>query len=252
MSENRYRGESPGKKQARILFWSLVEDRLGKEAFRHGPYLVISSKEAGDVSTLISMGVDPPQIHAVDIDPHAIAAANKKFGGKGGAKFYVTDFAEANDFCGIRTFACAFIDMCAPIRRSHLHAIVSLGAKLKGYEFLLGREKDLVSKYIQSVTRSNQHTIEPRLQYLNSQGFETGTALYYSSGTETTIGMSMCVAVSSAIKPKGKTIEIIEVKFGYRELRRKIVRANGSQMPLLYNVPAGTAAAWRAWETRRK
>jgi hypothetical protein len=250
-SESNFRGDSPGKKQARVLFWDLVKDRLGPKDFVKGPYLVISGPQGGDISTLLAMGVEPSAIYAVDIAKHDLAAAKARFG-EAGVHFAQVEFKGAHRHFGIAQFACAFIDMCAPIRKEDLNALLELPARFRGYEFLLGREQGLVSTFIRSVTKPGQHITEPRLRYLGSHGFETNGCIYYSSGSESTIGMTMCVALCAKLLKRGaKEYDIIEVHFTQKDLRKALTKNRSKAAAGLYNMRPGTVAAWRAWESRK-
>ena len=76
-----YRGETPVKKVARLYFWNHVRTLVGPERFKAGPHVVLSGPDAGDVATLLGMGVKPNGIVAVDTDRHAVDAAYWKFPG---------------------------------------------------------------------------------------------------------------------------------------------------------------------------
>jgi len=251
--ESNYRGDSPSKKQTRVLYWSIIADILGPQLFKKGPYLVISGKEGGDVSTLLAMGVEPSAIHAVDVNKHDLAAAAARFKGSG-VQFKRAEFKDAHAIFGMREYACAFIDMCAPIRNDDLDAVIALPAKLKGYEFLLGREVGSVNKFIKSVTRVGQHVTEPRLRYLNHRGFESHACLYYASSTETTLGLTMCLALCAHIRPRtaGQEYAVEEVRLDEAGLRKMMLKDRSKKIVGLYNMPAASVAAIRAWETMRK
>jgi hypothetical protein len=74
----KYSGDTPAKKIARYAIWLRVKELLGPR-FQTGTHVVLLSSEAGDVSTLLGLGVHPHHIVGVDIDVHAIAASRHKF-----------------------------------------------------------------------------------------------------------------------------------------------------------------------------
>lgn len=248
--ESNYKGDTPSKKQARVLYWTIIRDRLGNAAFKKGPYLVIAGKEGGDVSTLLAMGVEPTAIHAVDVNRHDLAASAARFKGSG-VVFKVAEFKDAHVKFGMREYACAFIDMCAPIRNEDLDAVIDLPAKLKGYEFMLGRENGGVNAFIKSVTVAGQHVTEPRLRYLNHRGFETHACFYYASSLETTKGLTMCLALCANTRPRTKGSEYSweEIKLDAFQLRKMMIKDRSKKIVGLYNMHPGTVAAWRAHET---
>lgn len=70
-SSPSYRGDSPGKKLARVLFWFQALKVMGHSRLREGPHVVLSSRDTGDVATLLALGARPSSIIAVDKDPQA-------------------------------------------------------------------------------------------------------------------------------------------------------------------------------------
>lgn len=64
-----YRGETSGKNVARRFIWWAHELLLGAASFRRKtPHVFLASRIAGDVGTLLMMGVLPDHVWAVDID----------------------------------------------------------------------------------------------------------------------------------------------------------------------------------------
>lgn len=73
-----YKGESPGKKLARMQFWGSVALALGDRFYRK-KHLVLASQHGGDISVLVGLGVDPRNVIAVDLRPDAVAACKARW-----------------------------------------------------------------------------------------------------------------------------------------------------------------------------
>lgn len=69
----RYKGDTPRKKVARLFFWSQAINDLSDERVLKAKIMVVSGPTAGDVATLLGIGIPPENILAVDKDPEAIA-----------------------------------------------------------------------------------------------------------------------------------------------------------------------------------
>lgn len=245
--KNDYRRESPNKKKARLLELKVLEDVMGKEAFRAGPHLVIASKEAGDISAMLGMGVEPSAIHAVDIDRHALAAAKDRFG-SWGVKFRNIDFRDANDKFGVSNYASAIIDLCSPLLDDDIQAVIDFKAKYKVYGFQINREQGLANVFTQSIQDGGK-AIKGRLDYLAFRGFKTGLAIHYVSRTLTNKGTPMCLAFCKNVRKPSKNPEILSVTWGYADLDRQMM-STAENTWLLYNVPKMAPAAKKAWKTR--
>lgn len=76
-----YRGDSPGKKLSRALFWLQAVKVLGSSRMREGPHVVLSSRDTGDVAALLALGARPGSIVAVDKDPQACLDVLEQFPG---------------------------------------------------------------------------------------------------------------------------------------------------------------------------
>jgi hypothetical protein len=146
--KDTYKGESPAKKFMRLHYWIRVSDELGNDRFRSGRHLVLSSREVGDVSALIGLGVPPTNIVAIDCNEGAIRQARKKFPN---VRF---------SHCNVHKlpkklrgkFTSAYLDFCCPITRDLMREcakfaklFLSDGALL-GLTFLMGRERDKLFK----------------------------------------------------------------------------------------------------------
>lgn len=107
MTVDTYKGESPGKKLARIKFWDHVIEQL---AGRAGPIVVLASREMGDYSALAALGHGGRTI-AVDRCPSAVEQGRSKFPN---SDVRCGDVADIVRTIG-EPIACAFLDFCAPI-----------------------------------------------------------------------------------------------------------------------------------------
>jgi len=105
--EDTYKGESPSKKNARLLCWSSVV-RASAERFMTGKHLVLVSREAGDVATLLGLAVPPKQIIAVDHNPSAAYLAQQKYPQ---VRVVCRDVAKIARECK-RTLTSAYLDFC--------------------------------------------------------------------------------------------------------------------------------------------
>lgn len=69
-----YRGESIGKKFARLIYWRTVKTWFGVERFVSGKHLFLASREGGDAAALYAFGVPFENMIAVDREKEAIQA----------------------------------------------------------------------------------------------------------------------------------------------------------------------------------
>jgi hypothetical protein len=94
------------------MVWTRVKGLLGPRFFT-GTHVVLLSPWAGDVSTLLGMGVDLRKIVGVDIDRHAVAAARHKFPG---LRCLNEDIISALERLKKERVVSAFLDFCSPFR----------------------------------------------------------------------------------------------------------------------------------------
>lgn len=107
MSEDTYRGDSTAKKIARAMYWLRVHGHLG-DRFYSGGHLVLASRDGGDISVLLGMGVAPKNIIAVDRCEDAAQACRMAFPGINVIHGEAVDVARVMR----RTLSSAFIDYC--------------------------------------------------------------------------------------------------------------------------------------------
>lgn len=142
-NEDTYKGESPSKKVARLVYWDQLVDELG-DTFFETTHVVLASREGGDISVLLGLGVDPERIVAVDRVASAIEKCATRFRSYP-VRFRVGDVADV-----ARTEADVghvFLDLCSPISRESVRTITSVAAALRvgsvvGVGILRGREHD--------------------------------------------------------------------------------------------------------------
>lgn len=250
-----YSGDSPPKKIARLRFWEAVEDILGAKSFSRGPHLVISSKEGGDISVLLGMGVRADHIIAVDTDPHAVAAARVKFEGVRIERCDFAQMAKENT-----PLACMFVDLCSPIRSGSLEKIMRASSHclLFGYEFLCGREKVDVYRKIEKFQGTSQ---EQRIRYLADSPvkgvhYKPARNWHYLSSTESHIGKPMCITLGSSVQAVRKgpaavmTSKPVEATWDTIREEALDLEAKGLRADLLLNIKRTTLAAYKAHLTR--
>ena len=142
MIDDTYKGESPAKKLARAAFWDKAMMNIHRHNVRGG-ILVLASREGGDISTLLGMGVPPGAIIGVDRCPDAAKECQDKF-----PEVRVI----CDDVCNVADYArgevaALFLDFCGPIS-PNLTKIVWRCAQracvpnaIVGVGFLRGRER---------------------------------------------------------------------------------------------------------------
>jgi hypothetical protein len=149
----KYRGESATKKIQRLVFWNAVKREVGSRKFNRGPHLVLSSSEAGDVSTLLGMGVQPDGIVAVDIDRHAVAAAQWKFPGLDIRHENVVDAVQG------RRWKSVYLDFCSPLSGKSMSVVAKcmphLGGSVLGVAMLACREQSIYRDGVAELKAAN-------------------------------------------------------------------------------------------------
>lgn len=202
----KYRGESATKKVQRIVFWNAVKKQVGPRKFHRGPHLVLSSSEAGDVSTLLGMGVQPDGIVAVDIDRHAVAAAQWKFPG--------LDIRHENVVQAVkcRKWTSVYLDFCSPLSGKSLNVIAQcmpeLSGSVLGVAMLACREQ---TKYRDEVAKLKGANTTPEkrrpvvLQQMLPQMVQTHRFYplnwwYYLSHDDIRFGKPMFVGLGKVVK----------------------------------------------------
>lgn len=142
-----YKGETVGKALARCEYWLKVEG-LNPQRFPHCRFLVLCSRECGDVSALVAMGVPQKNITAVDIDAMAIEACRARFP-------EVDAFHGAlNDLPVSKKFEHIFLDTCSNVGKplaAQVARTTRRHARLPGtfgVGYMRGRERRTVTDLI--------------------------------------------------------------------------------------------------------
>lgn len=250
--DSYYRGESPPKKMARILFWRAVKKLLGKK-FTTSNYLVIPSQYAGDLSTLTALGVCEHQIYCVDIDKHAIAAARFKYPN---AHYACCSFGEAfEQFPELKhNLGCAFIDLCCPLRAEVISQVLAIGkySKLLGFEFKYGRETGSLLRAL-DLKKNEEASVLPRLKFVQrvkegGRHFIAKESWAYCSHSDSHNGspMFICLGFSGFVQSHLHTFT--QIKCTEKDVRATCI--NQPENWRLWNVAESTTIAWRAHESR--
>lgn len=144
--EDKYKGESPSKKQARFLYWVEVMKRSrvsGHDRFFEGHHMILASREGGDISTLYGLGVEPKYIVAVERNPSAAFAVQEKYPD---VRVVCSDAVRiAKEYR--RKLASAYLDFCGSLTDKlidDIFQVVQHGLKdeaMLGVTVLSGREK---------------------------------------------------------------------------------------------------------------
>lgn len=263
----KYRGESATKKIQRIVFWSAVRQEVGSRKFNRGPHLVLSSSEAGDVSTLLGMGVNPNGIVAVDIDRHAVAAAQWKFPG--------LDIRHENVVKTVKQqkWTSVYLDFCSPLSGKSLSVIAQcmpeLGGSVLGVAMLACREQN---RYRQGVAELKAANITPEKQrpvlfqkllpeVVQTHGFYPLNWWYYLSHDDLRFGKPMFVGMGTVVskpthsssKRLARLTKVQRVDYKPSSFAIAVTaayRKDEWQALRLYNMRRQTVAALQAHVTR--
>lgn len=120
----KYTGDTPSKKIARLVIWKRVKELLGPRFFT-GTHVVLLSSKAGDVSTLLGLGVVPQHIVGADIDPHAVSASRSKYPDIRCLNQDVATVMQKLKIEG-KEVVSVFLDFCAPLRDSTVDKAVEV------------------------------------------------------------------------------------------------------------------------------
>jgi hypothetical protein len=110
--QDTYKGESPTKKLARVFIWEMIGRYHPRSLNEAGNFLVLGSREGGDVAFLIGTGCDPKRIFAADTDADACAILRARFPG---VNVLHGDIAEICKDNRLPKFDVIFLDFCGPV-----------------------------------------------------------------------------------------------------------------------------------------
>jgi len=281
VTSDTYKGESPGKKLARLTFWWCCHTYLGDE-FSRGRFLVLASREGGDVAVLRGMGVGDDQIVAVDRSESALAAFRQKFPS---VQAFHGDVAEAAAQHRRVTVAC--LDFCGEISNAALALSMRVKRRCRpailGLCFQRGRESPRdetrrralqMSRDYRAMRKSDPESAGPSdlsrmvsaLAYLVAQS--SGEAplvplvINYHSRTRDGAGVPMTMFpvqwapwdVAEQMVARGWPHVAEFTYLSEFDLRRRAVdlaiRVNAARAHELLNVSRETFVAWKAHATR--
>lgn len=136
----KYKGDTPSKKVARLVIWKRIKELLGSR-FLTGYHIVLLSAEAGDVPTLLGLGVDPKKIIGVDHDVHATSLAHARIPQITIERGDVADVAKELSEGGFDIVS-AYLDFCGSLsddtvgtaakvaKYLHPHGVIAIGLKM--------------------------------------------------------------------------------------------------------------------------
>ena len=314
-----YKGESPSKKVARYSHWRDVRRWMGADAFVHGHFLFLASREGGDASVLRAMGVPDSRMVAVERDVSAAQIFSARFPG---ITLCVGDVADVAESKTMRDWgiSAAFLDFCAPLNRETFETVRRVCNTLQlnttlSVGLLRGRESDSAAiqplsgmsrqsrRLWQSMQRANMkryaRTHGTELRDVTNGKSTSGRRLVGAAPRTGAIDESRSSAIHQAliVNPENRLVELARVinyqsvtdgsrgvpmsismflrRRGFDEfadgfdaikipvfdddsMRKMVIEGriflsdewDASLIPALLNIPAGTAAAWRAHSTR--
>lgn len=326
MNADTYKGESLGKKWARLTHWSMLRDDYARTGAldmwsgRDVRHLFLCSREGGDVGVLAHLGMDGRSMVGVDVVQEAAEACRRKWGDTPNARDALIVCGDASAVAGevasAHLLASCFLDFCGPIGRDtmrtscEVYRALPIGGTLS-CAFLKGRERrqkpspmakfrsrqerrkiereiesapngvlDMLSgrgdwdasAWIRTFQRRHQSSdaAGPRMSMvqqvlaLADRDFPplVGRCIEYHSRTDDGAGVPMLIMTFVKVPIDvwhitnhgiASTCRIITAPKGdaLRSWRLKFVRDHDvPSISMALNVPARTAAAWKAHATR--
>jgi len=265
----KYRGESCTKKVQRLVFWNAVKQEVGPRKFNRGPHLVLSSAEAGDVATLLGMGVNADEIVAVDIDKHAVAAAQWKFPGINIRQARVEDEVKT------RKWVSVYLDFCSPLSNKSLGIVAKcmphMTGSVLGVAMLAAREQNQYLKGVEGLksrTSKQKEKLRPILlqemlpEVVQTHRFHPLNWWYYVSHDDVRFGKPMFVGMGGISVTPTRTAnrkdlvrmtKVRRVDYDPSSFAIAVTRAyrkHEEQALLLYNMRRQTVAALQAHVSR--
>lgn len=272
----KYTGDTPAKKVARLVVWKRIKELLGARFFTEH-HLVLLSSEAGDVSTLLGLGVHPSHIIGVDKDKHAVAASKHKHRWVNVHYEHSDVIAAAKKYHkdGYRIVSC-YLDFCGPMH----DATVGKAAEITQYmdrkaalaiAVKMGRERGRWAEIVNKAQESNgtgNATFYLRVDILTQELLKQGKKLrrsvvptdFYrcSSGRATGEMSEMLIAVGK-LSDRPPTAKSICNKAHYASINAterdigpiaSLLAEQGEDAHMLLNIKEESIPPYKAHRTR--
>lgn len=270
-----YPGDSAAKKISRLAFWLKVRELLGVARFKRGKYLVLASREAGDVSVLLGLGIPIESITAI---PKEAALARLKFDG--------LCVVEEDILMYVRMcrpeYDCICLDFCTWTTPAAVQRVVAAAAALcrgglLGCNFLVGREmmqvrkkmraiRRVVDAHVASMPSIDQKETAELASYFSRAGFiQQELAKHLSARPVATFfyrarrvrrgeqGHPWCTQLLRYTTKVQQGVVVPEMhdptEEEFRDYVLQLLR-QGHPVNLLLNIPKSSLAAWKAHATR--
>lgn len=172
--EDRYGGESVGKKLARFNFWERASAWMGAD-FLKTRHLVLASREGGDISVLRGLGVSPKNIVAVERNSRAVGDCQKRHPEVRVIHGDVVAVARRNRL----EIGVALLDFCSWPTDEALDCVFGVAAHalknsaVLGYAFLRGREPKNVFSQMAKLSEVEQRQQAEQTNFLSDCGAVT-------------------------------------------------------------------------------
>lgn len=270
----KYTGDTPAKKVARLVVWKRIKELLGARFYTEH-HLVLLSSEAGDVSTLLGLGVHPSHIIGVDKNKHAVAASKYKYEYVPCEHGDVIAVAKKYHKEGYRIVSC-FLDFCGPMHDATVgktaeitqymdrNAALAIAVKM-GRE--MGHWADTVNK-AQAANSTGNAAFYLRVDVLTKELLKRGKKLkqsavptdFYRCSSERATGeMSEMLIAVGKLSARPPTAHSICNKAYYANISAterdigpiaSMLAQQGEEAHLLLNIKEDSIPAYKAHRTR--
>lgn len=163
MSEDTYKGESPGKKVARSIYHSVIAVHMGGPRYEQATHAVLASRNCGDFGPMKALGGQ--HIVGIERDASAHADALRSF------PDYDLRLGDAADvIAGMSPKPSnVFLDLCSPLCTESINLVRSVLGNLRdgsvlGVAMLKGRERDGQPLPINPASNRNERRRRRRAQ----------------------------------------------------------------------------------------
>ena len=153
---NTYKGDSTSKKLARLMLWLAVKKHLGPK-FLTSKLLCLASREGGDISVLLGLGVDPGNILPVERKSDDAKICQERWPD---VKVICDDAFNVAEKRA-QDLGAAFFDFCGPLDAKPAEALALLARRMRSgsvlaFAGLRSREKNVVIKAYQRRARNRE------------------------------------------------------------------------------------------------